>query len=149
MVAQKPFPLAILTIFPRQILSSLLTPITNRRKKNWRQLFVNKNLFNTLHNLAQAAQKAKEANAKLIAESIIDDNTQAMIAVAKTGAYAYNISVPQQSNAAETEAVIKALTSLLAEQGFEVSQYKDDNLIMVRWREENLVHTKNMFQVKN
>ena len=110
---------------------------------------MNKNLFNTLHNLAQAAQKAKEANAKLIAESIIDDNTQAMIAVAKTGAYAYNISVPQQSNAAETEAVIKALTSLLAEQGFEVSQYKDDNLIMVRWREENLVNTKNMFQVKN
>lgn len=105
---------------------------------------MNKNLFNTLHNLAQAAQNAKEAKAKLIAESIIDDNTQAMIAVAKTGAYAYNISVPQQSNAAETAAVIKALILLLAEQGFEVSQYKDDNLIMVRWRDENLVHTKSM-----
>ena len=105
---------------------------------------MNKNLFNTLHNLAQAAQKAKEANAKLIAESIIDDNTQTMIAVAKTGAYAYNISVPQQSNATETAAVIKALTSLLVEQGFEVSQYKDENLIMVRWRDENLVHIKSM-----
>lgn len=105
---------------------------------------MNKNLFNTLHDLAQAAQKAKEANAKLIAESIIDDNTQAMIAVAKTGVYAYNISVPQQSNAAETAAVIKALTSILAEQGFEVSQYKDENLIMVRWRDENLVHIKSM-----
>lgn len=105
---------------------------------------MNKNLFNTLHNLAQAAQNAKEAKAKLIAESIIDDNTQAMIAVAKTGSYAYNISVPQQSNAAETAAVIKTLILLLAEQGFEVSQYKDDNLIMVRWRDENLVHTKSM-----
>ena len=106
---------------------------------------MNKNLFNTLHNLAQAAQNAREAKAKSIAETIIDDNTQAMIAMAKTGAYAYNISVPQQSNAAETEAVIKALISLLAEQGFEVSQYKEnDNLIMVRWRDENLVHTKNI-----
>ena len=105
---------------------------------------MNKNLFNTLHNLAQAAQKAKEANAKSIAETIIDDNTQAMIAVAKTGAYAYNISVPQQNNAAETAAVIKALTSLLVEQGFEVSQYKDENLIMVRWRDENLVHIKSI-----
>lgn len=105
---------------------------------------MNKNLFNTLHNLAQAAQNAREAKAKSIAESIIDDNTQAMIAMAKTGAYAYNISVPQQSDAAETAAVIKALISLLAEQGFEVSQYKDDNLIMVRWRDENLVHIKNI-----
>ena len=105
---------------------------------------MNKNLFNTLHNLAQAAQNAREAKAKSIAETIIDDNTQAMIAMAKTGAYAYNISVPQQSDAAETAAVIKALISLLAEQGFEVSQYKDDNLIMVRWRDENLVHTKNI-----
>ena len=105
---------------------------------------MNKNLFNTLHNLAQAAQNAREAKAKSIAESIIDDNTQAMIAMAKTGAYAYNISVPQQSDAAETAAVIKALTSLLAEQGFEVSQYKDDNLIMVRWRDENLVRIKSI-----
>ena len=106
---------------------------------------MNKNLFNTLHNLAQAAQNAREANAKLIAETIIDDNTQAMIAMAKTGAYAYNISVPQQNNAADTAAVIKALISLLAEQGFEVSQYKEnDNLIMVRWRDENLVHIKSM-----
>ena len=105
---------------------------------------MNKNLFNTLHNLAQAAQNAREAKAKSIAETIIDDNTQAMIAMAKTGAYAYNISVPQQSDATETAAVIKALTSLLAEQGFEVSQYKDDNLIMVRWRDENLVHIKNI-----
>ena len=105
---------------------------------------MNKNLFNTLHNLAQAAQNAREAKAKSIAETIIDDNTQAMIAMAKTGAYAYNISVPQQSDAAETAAVIKALTSLLVEQGFEVSQYKDENLIMVRWRDENLVHTKNI-----
>ena len=105
---------------------------------------MNKNLFNTLHNLTQAAQKAKEAKAKSIAETIIDDNTQAMIAMAKTGAYAYNISVPQQSNAAETAAVIKALTSLLTEQGFEVSQYKDENLIMVRWRDENVVHTKSI-----
>ena len=105
---------------------------------------MNKNLFNTLHNLAQEAENTREIKAKLIAESIIDDNTQAMIAVAKTGAYAYNISVPLQSNAAETAAVIKALTSLLAEQGFEVSQYKDENLIMVRWRDENLVHTRSM-----
>lgn len=106
---------------------------------------MNKNLFNTLHNLAQAAENARELKAKLIAETIIDDNTQAMIAVAKTGAYAYNISVPQQSNATETIAVIKAIILLLAEQGFEVSQYKeDDNLIMVRWRDENLVHTKSM-----
>lgn len=68
-----------------------------------------------------------------------------MIAVAKTGAYAYNISVPQQGNATETTAVVKAIILLLAEQGFEVSQYKeDDNLIMVRWRDENLVHTKSM-----
>ena len=105
---------------------------------------MNKNLFNTLHNLAQAAQNAREAKAKSIAETIIDDNTQAMIAMAKTGAYAYNISVPQQSNTADTAAVIKALISLLAEQGFEVSQYKEnDNLIMVRWRDENLVHIKN------
>lgn len=106
---------------------------------------MNKNLFNTLHNLAQAAENARELKAKLIAETIIDDNTQAMIAVAKTGAYAYNISVPQQSNVTETAAVIKAIILLLAEQGFEVSQYKeDDNLIMVRWRDENLVHTKSM-----
>lgn len=103
---------------------------------------MNKNLFNTLHNLAQTAENAKETKAKLIAEAIIDDNTQAMITVAKTGAYAYNISVPQQDSATETTAVIKSLISLLAEQGFEVSQYKDDNLVMVRWRDENYTYTK-------
>lgn len=65
-----------------------------------------------------------------------------MITVAKTGAYAYNISVPQQDSATETTAVIKSLISLLAEQGFEVSQYKDDNLVMVRWRDENYTYTK-------
>ena len=65
-----------------------------------------------------------------------------MIATAKTGAYAYNISVPQQDSATETTAVIKALILLLAEQGFEVSQYKDDNLVMVRWRDENYTYTK-------
>lgn len=65
-----------------------------------------------------------------------------MITVAKTGAYAYNISVPQQDSATETTAVIKALILLLAEQGFEVSQYKDDNLVMVRWRDENYTYTK-------
>lgn len=65
-----------------------------------------------------------------------------MIAMAKTGAYAYNIRVPDQDTATETTAVIKALILLLAEQGFEVSQYKDDNLVMVRWRDENFTYTK-------